>query len=102
MSKNFYWLLLLLCACPLTSYAGQGTIRETDTGIFVEYSGTDDPEVLAFIAARKEKERQDELDADKFIKRAEQAQARTESSRTSEKIKEREERKTERHKIEDD
>jgi hypothetical protein len=55
----------LIASTQLTAQAGQGTIRETDDAIIIEYSGDSDEDVKAVIKARELQEKQAEVDAKK-------------------------------------
>lgn len=55
----------LLALSHLTAHAGQGTIRETDNAIIIEYSGAGDEDVKAVIKSRELQEKQDAVDAKK-------------------------------------
>lgn len=63
MFHRIIFYTFLLATYPLATYAGQGTIRETDNAIIIEYSGEDDPDVKAVIIARERNEKQAEVDA---------------------------------------
>jgi hypothetical protein len=54
------------------AHAGQGTIRETEDAIIIEYSGENDEEVKAALKAKEREEKQAEVDAEKRKAKAEQ------------------------------
>lgn len=65
------FLALLLALLPLSAHAGQGTIRETDEGIIVEYSGDED-DAKTSIKQKEELEREhNRLQAEEAKRKAE-------------------------------
>lgn len=60
MLKSFF-ITVLIFLMPLSLYAGHGTIRETDTEIFVEYYG-DDNEIQAARIVKEEENKQKEAE----------------------------------------
>jgi hypothetical protein len=67
--KAIYYFLF--AALPLTAHAGQGTIRETDDVIIIEYSGEGDADVKAAKITKEREEKQAEVDAERQKTRAE-------------------------------
>jgi hypothetical protein len=70
--KRIIFYTILLTALPLAALAGQGTIRETDDAIIIEYSGENDDEVKAAIKTRELEQKQAEVDAERQKIKAEQ------------------------------
>jgi len=55
--------VLLLAVLPTMVYAGEGTIRETDKQIVIEYSGENDKDVIdAKIVRAQEEKKQEKKD----------------------------------------
>lgn len=74
MFKRILFCTALLAVLPLAVLAGQGTIRETDDAIIIEYSGENDDEVKAAIKTRELEAKQAEADAERRKTKAEQGE----------------------------
>ena len=76
MFKRIIFYTMLLAASPLAVHAGQGTIRETDDAIIVEYSGENDEDVKAAKIAKEREFKQEEVDAVRQRTKIEQSLAK--------------------------
>jgi hypothetical protein len=72
MTTTFFQLVLC-AALALPAYAGQGTIRETETQIIIEYSGGEEGEKAA-------KTREEELESQRQVEQAENKKREEENS----------------------
>ena len=72
MVKQIIFCTAILTSLPLAALAGQGTIRETDDVIIIEYSGENDDEVKTAIKTRELETKQAEVDAERRKTKAEQ------------------------------
>ena len=77
MSKRIIFCAIFIATYPLTVLAGQGTIRETEDAIIIEYSGENDEEVKDALKVRELDEKQKAVDDEKQKKLIEQSAEKT-------------------------
>gem|GEM_PF-1149786 len=76
MFKQLIFCAMLLTSFPLTVYAAQGTIRETDDAIIIEYSGENDEDVKASKIVKEREEKQTAVDDERRRTLIEQSKAK--------------------------